>query len=359
MSARKQLYFGAALVCAALGCTTKDEVHTTVIAEPASLPAIGRVSVPSEQLPTNADGLAAPPSEVQVAATGEPSDKTKSASEPARRKGLASILPASASSTSPKLTSPKSAQSDGPSLDERLLFFPVKYPEGNWQPTGLRVDDAWFPSADGTRLHGWYCPVDKPAAVILYCHGNGGNLSYDAPVLRFFQKYLQATTLAFDYRGYGRSEGRATAEGVVADARAARAWLAHQAGVPESQIVLIGRSLGGAVAVQLTGDVRPRGLVLESTFSSLKAVAEHHYPKLASIVPADKFDSAALLANYDGPLLQSHGDRDRTIPFSSGEDLFLAAKGSKEFFRVANGDHNDPQPSDYYGRLMRFVAELP
>jgi uncharacterized protein len=185
-------------------------------------------------------------------------------------------------------------QPKGPTLDELLLFFPAKYPEGNWEPKGLRFEDARFTAKDGTRIHGWYCPCEKPRAVLLLAHGNTGHLSYLSGLLQYFQNDLRVTTLAFDYRGYGRSDGVATVEGVLEDARAARSFLANRAGVKEAEIVLMGRSLGGAVVVQLAAENAPRGLVLESTFSSLGDVASHHYGAAASLlIPADRLNSAA------------------------------------------------------------------
>jgi fermentation-respiration switch protein FrsA (DUF1100 family) len=269
---------------------------------------------------------------------------------------------ARAAAQQPDLPAPKNQptqQPKGQSLDEALLFFPSKYPAGNWKPDGLKFEDAWFTAPDGPRLHGWYCPCDKPRAVLLFAHGNAGNLSHRAPWMRFFQKELGVTALIVDYRGYGRSGGTPTAEGVLQDARAARKYLAEKAKVDESQIVLMGESLGGAVVADLAGRDNARGLILQSTFSSLHDVAAEHYPKLAWLVPDDKLNSAARLAKYKGPLLQSHGDADRTIPFAVGEKLFAAAAGPKQFFRIAGADHNDSPPVEYLRKLDQFIADLP
>lgn len=245
------------------------------------------------------------------------------------------------------------------SLDELLLFFPSKYPDGDWRPAGLVVEDAWFKAQDGTRLHGWYGPCEKARAVVLFAHGNAGNVSHRAARMRHLQKELRVAALVFDYRGYGRSEGIPTAEGILQDARAARKWLAERAGVGEARIVLLGESLGGAVVADLAGTDGARALILESTFASLAEVARHHYPDLAWLVPADKLNSAARIARYAGPLLQCHGDADRTIPYASGVKLFEAAPGAKRFVRIAGGDHNDPPSADYLRHLERFLAELP
>lgn len=247
----------------------------------------------------------------------------------------------------------------GRTLDELLLFFPMKFPEGNWKPNDLEFEDVWFKSDDGTRIHGWYCPCKKPRAILLYAHGNAGNLTYDRELMRLLQQRLRVATLSFDYRGYGRSEGVPTVEGVLKDARAARSFLAERSRVRASKIVLMGRSLGGAIATRLAAETPARGLVLESTFSSLKDVASHHYPRLAWLVPADKLDSVSHLAKHQGPLLQSHGDGDQVVPFSLGKKLFEAAKGPREFMRIADADHNDPLPAEYYKRLDRFIEKLP
>jgi pimeloyl-ACP methyl ester carboxylesterase len=243
------------------------------------------------------------------------------------------------------------------SIDERLLFFPAKYPDGDWQPEGLNYSGVLFTAVDGVRIHGWYCPCENPRAVVLYAHGNAGNITHRADVLRLLQRRLRATVLIFDYRGYGRSEGVPTVEGILNDARAARTFLARQAGINESDLVLIGNSLGGAVAVQLAAEKRPRALVLENTFSSLKDIAAHHYPALAWLVSAKKLNSSELIASYSGPLLQCHGDADRTIPFTLGEKLFAAANDPKQFVKIPGGDHNDWLPDEYYSKLDALLGK--
>ena len=136
-------------------------------------------------------------------------------------------------------------------FENSLVYFPTKFPDGDWTHPGINVEDAWFTAADGTKIHGWYAPHAKPLAVVLFCHGNGGNVTYRAEVIRMLHDRVGVTVLVFDYRGYGKSEGSPDEAGVLADARAARTWLAEKTGVAENQIVLMGESLGGAVAVDL------------------------------------------------------------------------------------------------------------
>jgi len=259
-------------------------------------------------------------------------------------------------STAPIPTKP--ATTITKSLDELLLFFPTKYPDGDWQPSGLAFEDAWFTAKDGTKLHGWYCPVENPRAVVLYAHGNAGNLSHRSERMKYLQKELRVAALIFDYRGYGRSEGTPSVVGILQDARAAREFLAGRAKVKEAEIVLLGDSLGGAVVADLAGEDGARGLILENTFSSMKDVAAHHYPQLAWLVPANKLDSVTQLAKYQGPLLQCHGDADRTIPISLGRKLFEAGKGIKQFITMPGNDHNDKLSDEYTRILNTWIISL-
>lgn len=245
-------------------------------------------------------------------------------------------------------------------LEESMLFFPAPYPMGeSWEPFGLKFEDAWFQSADGTRLHGWYVPHENPRAVILFCHGNAGNVTHRADTLRTLHNDVGASVLCFDYRGYGRSEGFPHEEGMYADARAARAWLARRAGVPESEIVLMGRSLGGAVAVDLAARDGAKGLVLESTFSSIPDVAAAIYPWLpVRLLIRNRFDAAAKIRDYHGPLLQCHSDKDEIIRHMFGLKLFEAANGPKQFIELKDIGHNDPPTAVYYDTLAEFLDGL-
>lgn len=278
---------------------------------------------------------------------------------PAVRSSLASSTAVAQSSVAKSTAPLATAPPKGRPLDELLLFYPVKYPDGQWYPSGLIWDDAWFTASDGTKLHGWYCPCPNPRAVVLYVHGNAGNLSYRSQLMRYMQNELRVTALIFDYRGFGRSQGSPSVAGILQDARAARQFLAIRAKIKESQIVLCGESLGGAVAVDLASEDGARGLILGNTFSSLKEIAVHHYPKLAWMIPANKLDSLSRIGKYKGPLLQCHGDADRMIPFEQGVKLFDAATGRKKFIKMPGNDHRDALSEEYYTALNQFLDELP
>jgi fermentation-respiration switch protein FrsA (DUF1100 family) len=243
-----------------------------------------------------------------------------------------------------------------PSIDELLLFFPSKFPDGDWSPVDLKFQDVFFAAEDKTKLHGWYCPADNPRAVVLIAHGNAGHVASRAPWLRYLQTRANVTVFMFDYRGYGRSEGTPTVAGVIQDATSARAKLCDLASVRDSEIILMGESLGGAIVVQLAAKSPPQGLILQSSFSSLRDVADVHYPKLAWLVRRNKLDSVTQVAAYRGPLLQSHGTADRTIPFSLGERLFRAANEPKQFVTLENADHNNWLTDAYLKQLEGFIT---
>lgn len=246
------------------------------------------------------------------------------------------------------------------SPDEFLALFPAKYPQGNYDRADTRFEDCWFVSSDGLRLHGWYLRHPKPRAAVLHIHGNAGNLSHRASVAELLHDRFGVSVLLFDYRGYGRSEGVPTILGLLRDARAARAQLAILEGINTTDVVLLGESIGGAVAVDLAAEDGARGLILENTFSSLRDVAGVHYPKfLVSLMVADKLNSAANIARYHGPLLQVHGDADQIVPLASARKLFDVATEPKRFVELPGHDHNDPLPVPYYQALDKFFHDLP
>ena len=245
-------------------------------------------------------------------------------------------------------------------FEESLIFFPSPYNQGpEWSPSGLNFEDVFFESEDGTRLHAWYCPAENPRAVVLFAHGNAGNLSGRAWFAGFMQREMNCSIMLFDYRGYGRSEGSPNEEGVLADGRAARRELAKLAGVTEEQIVLMGRSLGGSVAIDLAAHKPARALIVESTFTSVPDVAAVHYPMFpVRLIMRTQLNSIDKIDKHKGPLLHSHGDADEVIPYHLGEQLHEAANQPKQFFRISGGTHNDPNPPEYYQALDRFLDEL-
>ena len=244
-------------------------------------------------------------------------------------------------------------------FERSLIFVPKRYPIGRWQPVALSVEDAWIDTHDAVRIHGWFVEAAQPRAVVLLAHGNSGNVSYCDDLLRHLRD-LNVSALAFDYRGYGQSAGKPDEAGVLADARAARRWLAERAGVSEGDIVLFGESLGGGVQVDLAAHDGARGLILLSTFSSLVDVAAEHYrwPPVRQFMRT-RMDSAGKIGKYLAPLLQIHGTDDQVIPLDLAKRLFAAANEPKRLVIVPGGDHNDPPSPAMWAAVEEFLSALP
>lgn len=241
-------------------------------------------------------------------------------------------------------------------LENALIFPAPRYPTGDWQH-GL--EDVHFQSADGTRLHGLLLEHENPDVYILFSHGNGEHVAYTCDLLESYRAEMNATVFAFDYRGYGRSEGQPNERGVLEDGRAAQRWLASHVGIRPDQIVLIGRSLGGAVAVDLAATTGAKALVLERTFSSMPDVAANLYPYLpVRLMMRTKLNSAAKIGSFRGPILQSHGTADTFVPYHLGRKLFDAAlSADKQFYDEVGLGHNDGYSAGYWSKLQAFLRD--
>ena len=243
-------------------------------------------------------------------------------------------------------------------LENHFIFDPTDFSE-DWQSIpNPQIQEAYFRAADGTLLHGMLAKHADPRAVILFAHGRQGNVSSLIDKLLVFVDRHQVSVMVFDYRGYGRSGGKPDELGVYQDARAARKWLAEATDSNESDVVLMGRSLGAAVAIELAANDGARGLVVESGFTSLSDFVKHHAPPVpADLILFSKFDSLEKIGRYRGPVLVSHGRADRVIPFKHGKALFDAAAGPKHFFRTVGGHEADPTHS-YQMALDQFISDL-
>jgi hypothetical protein len=228
-------------------------------------------------------------------------------------------------------------------MQHAQTFLPERYPNGTWQPEvyGVVVEDCWFSSADGTLLHGWWIAARRARGTVLYCHGNAGNITSRLNILQQLRK-LRLNVFAFDYRGYGRSAGRPSEAGVLADARAAHDYLVGERGQAPEQIVLVGHSLGGAIAIDTALHRPVAGLIAQSTFTSVKEMARLRFPGLPlHWVTRSRLGSLDKVSRLDLPKLFVHGTQDETIPLALGRRLFEAAAAPKEWFEVSRAGHND------------------
>lgn len=243
----------------------------------------------------------------------------------------------------------------------------VYHPGRSFDTTGRELgrpfEEVEFLASDGVRLHGWFFPatVGSPRAdwAVLVCHGNGGNISHRLDVTVALLR-TGAAVFLFDYRGYGRSEGRPGEEGTYRDAQAAHAWLRHKAFAGE-RIIAFGESLGGAVATELALRETVGGLVLNSTFTSIPDIGAEVFPWLpVRWISTIRYDTRAKLPRIKVPVLVLHSREDTLARFTHAEANFAAANEPKLFGEL-NGEHNEacadgPNIVEGMEKLLKLIA---
>jgi fermentation-respiration switch protein FrsA (DUF1100 family) len=250
-------------------------------------------------------------------------------------------------------------------MEPRLIFFPGVARRLTPPPPELGLDPeaVRFQAEDGVGLSAWVIrPERRSGYWLLICHGNAGNLSEGGRALHYARlRDLGLGILAFDYRGYGESEGSPGEAGVYRDAEAAYHYLRDGLGVPPGRIILFGHSLGSAVAVELAGRVPAAGLILDGALSSGVERGQELYPWLpVRWIARNRFESNRRIGRLTLPKLFLHARDDQIVPIAHGERLFAAAPEPKRFVRLSGG-HGDAFLTDgaaYFEAIGRFVAEL-
>jgi fermentation-respiration switch protein FrsA (DUF1100 family) len=247
-------------------------------------------------------------------------------------------------------------------FQERLIFMPYR----ELEPVRVEHQELWLDSAEGQRVHAWWLPARDLGSrgALLFCHGNAGNISHREESLLFFRE-LGFSVLIFDYPGYGKSEGSPSQRGSSAAADAAYAWLLGEGGFAPEQVLVFGRSLGGAVAALLAGRQKAEGrapgqLVIESSFASLVSVAQRQYPWLpVGLLLRHPFDARAALAELEIPTLVVHSPGDEIVPFELGQEIYDRLPGPKSFLTI-QGPHNGgwiESLAAYRAGWQAFLAE--
>ena len=225
-------------------------------------------------------------------------------------------------------------------LQPRLLYRPTRDVSVVPADVGLEFEDVRFQSSDGVALSGWYVPAKDAGFTVLFCHGNGGNIMHGLDSLRLFHD-LQLSCFIFDYRGYGRSNGKPREAGTYRDAQAAYDWLVREKRVPAERIILFGHSLGGSIAAYLAGQVKVRALAVEGTFTSYPDIGARFYPYMPVRVFAFfRYNTRAHLRQVHCPVMVMHSKQDELVPFEFGMRLYEAANEPKQFVEIS-GSHND------------------
>jgi uncharacterized protein len=238
-------------------------------------------------------------------------------------------------------------------FQNRVLFVPTQTIEDTPANYGLTYTEIWLPIGDQgdrsipkDRINAWWIPASsKTAPTVLYCHGNGHNVGEASELASRFHK-MGLSVFAFDYRGYGKSEGAFPSEtAVYADAERAWDYLVKDQKIPPHKIVIYGHSLGGAIAIDLaTHHPDVGGLIVQSSFSNALEMAKRNW--WTAIFPVDallnqRFESLRKVSQLQMPVLYLHGTADRLIPFEMSQRLFAETRSSKQIKLFPGAGHND------------------
>ncbi|GMV57069.1 MAG: alpha/beta hydrolase [Betaproteobacteria bacterium] len=239
----------------------------------------------------------------------------------------------------------------GCNMIEGMFFYPDRVQYTRPADYGLAYEDVALATADGVKLHAWWLPAQGAAAgTVLHLHGNAANVSNHLPLAAWLPR-AGFNVLMLDYRGFGRSEGRPTLDGVLEDARAALAHLRSRRDVDATKLIVFGQSLGGATALRLLAEdaAGVRLAVIDSAFASYRGIARDaalqsivlapFLPLALPLLPGADKDPVTALARIDVPLIFVHGRADRVIPFKHSEQLLAAAKEPKRLIAVERAQH--------------------
>lgn len=225
-------------------------------------------------------------------------------------------------------------------FQSHYIYYPVRALSTDPSSIGLNFESVSFETADGVKLSGWFIPRKNARGVILFCHGNAGNISHRLESIQIFHQ-LGLGVFIFDYRGYGESQGKPTEPGTYRDAEAAWRYLTEERQIDPNQVIIFGRSLGGAIGAWLAQHHTPGALILESTFTSLPDIAARVYPYLpVRLLLRFRYNTAEYLGRVNCPVLIVHSRDDEIMPFRHGQRLFGIAKEPKKFLEIT-GTHNE------------------
>jgi len=223
---------------------------------------------------------------------------------------------------------------------EQLIFIPSRHLTSDPSAVGLGYENVTLDTPDGERLHGWYVPAENPKGVLLFLHGNAGNISHRLASIEIFHQ-LDLSTFIIDYRGYGSSTGKISETGSYVDAETAWNHLTMARGHAPREIIIFGRSLGAAIAAWLAARVDPAGVILESPFRSLESLARQYYPYMpVGTLLRNHYPTETYVAAIHRPILIIHSREDELIPYSHGESL-AATAAERAVLHTIHGGHNE------------------
>lgn len=246
---------------------------------------------------------------------------------------------------------------------EDWFLFPGAIAARPWRepPEFMRVRELTFESAAGDRIHAWFSTPagwEPRQGAVLHSHGNGSNLSRISGRAFRWRERLGRAVLLYDYPGYGKSSGRPSEDGCYAAGEAALQWLSEVQCVPAKEVILVGESMGAAIAVELATRHAVRLLVLHGAFTSFPDMAQVRLPCYPSrCLVQNRMDNEAKIGLARCPVFITHGTADSVVPFEQGERLFAAAHEPKQFVRMEGHGHGPPNKEDFFEMVRVFLAK--
>ncbi|MDT0607522.1 alpha/beta hydrolase [Croceitalea rosinachiae] len=224
-------------------------------------------------------------------------------------------------------------------LQEKFIFLPTKLPQNHVYQFSESFEEFFLNTPDGATLNGLHFKIEDPKGVILYFHGNAGDLSRWGEIATYFVKKSYAVII-MDYRTYGKSTGKLSEKHLFSDAQLFYNYALEN--YREKEITIYGRSLGAAIATQLASKTKPSKLVLETPFYNLYDVAKTRFSFLPlKLLLKYQFESNRYIQKVNCPITIFHGTEDAIVPYESGASLYRAANEPKEFITIEGGGHND------------------
>ncbi|MBD3170730.1 MAG: alpha/beta fold hydrolase [candidate division Zixibacteria bacterium] len=225
-------------------------------------------------------------------------------------------------------------------FQNKLVYVPHREIEATPHEAGLEYEEVVLETEDNVKLSAWWVPSDSARGTLLFCHGNAGNISHRLETLLIFHN-LKLNTFIFDYRGYGKSGGKPSERGTLLDAEAALRHVMEKRGVKLDEMVIFGRSLGGAIASYLAVKHKPKALIVESAFTSIQDIGSDYYPILpVRFVSRFNYPTLKHIRSIECPALVVHSPEDEIVGYKHGRRLYENAPEPKEFLEITGG-HND------------------
>lgn len=246
-------------------------------------------------------------------------------------------------------------------IELRSIFFPSRDFSFTPNDIGLKFQDIFFKTQDGLNINAWFIPSNTPTSsyTLLFSHGNGGNISHRISKIEMLNK-LDLNIFIYDYRGYGKSQGRPSEAGIYLDTEAAYSYLVQEKNIKPDTIIAYGESLGSTASIDLASKVKLKALILEGAFSNAKDMAKEVYPFLPGFFIKTKFDSLNKIKNITAPKLFIHSSSDEIVPIELGKKLFDAAKEPK-FFKTIGGGHNTSfidSENEFKNSISSFINRI-